>query len=75
MKLPEIDEVQLEIAMTGQNHIELAQLHCLRSIAVSLEVMAGVVTRETKQGSEDHIIAVLSRLRAHSVREPTDAQG
>lgn len=38
MKLPELQEMHTE-NLTG---LEIAQLHCLRSIAVSLELFAGM---------------------------------
>lgn len=48
--------------------LELAQLHCLRSIAVSLECLAKTLSCEFAPSAGDHKYWI-KRLNAHSVRE------
>jgi hypothetical protein len=80
MKLPDIDDHKATQLAGYVNPFQLAQLHCLRSIAVSLECMAatGVAAVEDTDGIKGMTRAcmseILSRLNAHSVREVADTQ-
>lgn len=80
MKLPEFEKFKEPGSMDGISRFELAQLHCLRSIAVSLEVIAVTMTGdstairdEAANGNVEHAIEAMNCLiaivGAHSVKE------
>ncbi len=63
MELPEINQKALDAVCSAQP-IELAQLHCLRSIAVSLEV----ITVNHAKGSDENINTICSLVDRYTVR-------
>jgi len=73
MKLPEWDK-QCEKATECQcGPFELGVLHCLRSIAVSLESAVMLMATQFDQITPSHMDGVMGQLDAHSVREVPDA--
>lgn len=50
MKLPELREFNEPGSMDGISRFELAKLHCLRSIAVSLELLTGMYATTKSEG-------------------------
>lgn len=70
MKLPELDSNSLTKLTPGAQILrpfELAQLHCLRSIATSLECLVAMRVQEVKGMTRATKTDILSRLDAHSV--------
>lgn len=69
MKLPEINQSALDAVCSAQP-IDLAQLHCLRSIAVNLEVIAGIMQlQEGAEVSPEIANTIKAALDFHSVGE------
>lgn len=69
MKLPEWSELAEEaLVKHGPAASRLARLHCLRSIAVSLECIAKTLSCQFSPSTRDHECWI-ERLDGHSVRE------
>lgn len=72
MKLPEIDE-HFETCIAEQaTPVEIAQLHCLRSIAVSLESLVGVIGLQDKGLDAKTFKRIVAMLAYHSVADTLD---
>ncbi len=71
MKLPEMPDI--EELEKGGNHgklncLQLAQLHCLRSIAVNLEVIGDALLLDIDGDENEEIKIVMSKcMKIHSV--------